>query len=174
MIWGLYVFCCSSLPLYMTLKLFFMVLSSSSFLTIFYGTVIVESFLQLGWLYSLYFPAAHICFRLHGCFFFFFLFWVRWKSNSGRSLPVKKKKKNFFKFFRALLHKYPWLLASLAKPLPEFLIIAFSRDVSDIQVCRSTGGDWTCYDCNKWMFVVLAVFQGKMYTITTDIGIGVY
>lgn len=75
------------------------------FETLFYGIVFFFFFNNFLWYcHCREFPAVRMAvqpvlsccpylFQITRIFFFFFLFWVRWKSNSGRSLPVKKNKK---------------------------------------------------------------------------------
>ncbi|OMP05551.1 hypothetical protein COLO4_08775 [Corchorus olitorius] len=68
-------------------------------------------------------------------------------------------------------------LTSLAKPVEEFVAIAFSRVLPFFQFCRSTNSDhWTVFEYsdrgNNWRIVDLAVLNGKIYLLTTDGEIG--
>ncbi|GMY13514.1 F-box protein At3g56470-like [Fagus crenata] len=75
------------------------------------------------------------------------------------------------------------ILASLATPLREFVIIANSCWYPSLQFCRSSDVNWTVYDYNdkfkggatddyRW-FVDLVVFKGKIYVFTNLGEIGV-
>ncbi|GMY13519.1 F-box protein At3g56470-like [Fagus crenata] len=75
------------------------------------------------------------------------------------------------------------ILASLATPLREFVIIANSCRYPSLQFCRSSDVNWTVYDYNdkfkggatddrRW-FVDLVVFKGKIYVLTNLGEIGV-
>ncbi|KAL4653609.1 hypothetical protein ACB092_01G316900 [Castanea dentata] len=63
-------------------------------------------------------------------------------------------------------------LASLATPLPEFVIICFSGQC--LQFRRSTDVNWTLYNYDdRNMIADLAVFNGKMYIISNNADIRV-
>ncbi|KAL4653614.1 hypothetical protein ACB092_01G317400 [Castanea dentata] len=75
------------------------------------------------------------------------------------------------------------ILASLAMPSPQYVLIAFSTWCPYLQFCRSTDISWTVYDYsgkfdgsqenNHWKIIDGAVFKGKIYVTTTHAGIGV-
>ncbi|KAL4653618.1 hypothetical protein ACB092_01G317700 [Castanea dentata] len=76
-----------------------------------------------------------------------------------------------------------FILATLATPLPEFVLIAFCRWQPYFQFCRSTDVHWTVYDYNDkfnssprhnpWMIVDGAVFKGKVYVLTSHAELGI-
>ncbi|KAF3966444.1 hypothetical protein CMV_009460 [Castanea mollissima] len=71
-----------------------------------------------------------------------------------------------------------FILAALATPLPEFVLIAFCRWQPYFQFCRSTDVHWTVYDYNDkfnsnprhnpWMIIDGAVFKGKLRLLASD------
>ncbi|XP_030954074.1 uncharacterized protein LOC115976746 [Quercus lobata] len=74
------------------------------------------------------------------------------------------------------------ILASLATPLWEYVIIAFDRWSPFLQLCRSTDVNWTVYNSENfqgsptnspWWFVDGVVFKGKIYVLTDHGEIGV-
>ena len=75
------------------------------------------------------------------------------------------------------------ILASLAMPLPQYVLIAFSTWCPYLQFCRSTDINWTVYDYsgkfdesqenNHWKIIDGVVFKGKIYDTTTHAKIGV-
>ena len=76
-----------------------------------------------------------------------------------------------------------FILAALATPLPEFVLIAFCRWQPYFQFHRSTDVHWTVYDYNDkfsssprpnpWMIIDGAVFKGKVYVLTSHAEIGI-
>ena len=75
------------------------------------------------------------------------------------------------------------ILASLAMPVREFVIIAIGCGYPFLQFCRSSDVNWTVYDYNdkfkggatgdqRW-FVDVVVFKGKIYVLTNLGEIGV-
>ncbi|KAM3761578.1 hypothetical protein ACB098_01G278800 [Castanea mollissima] len=74
------------------------------------------------------------------------------------------------------------ILASLATPLWEYVIIAFDRWSPFLQLCRFTDVNWTVYNSENfqgsptnspWWFVDGVVFKGKIYVLTDHGEIGV-
>ena len=75
------------------------------------------------------------------------------------------------------------ILAPLATPLPEFVLIAFCSWLSYLQFCRSTDSNWTVYNYrekfnenrghNPWMIEDAVVFKSKIFVLTSHNEIGV-
>jgi len=75
-----------------------------------------------------------------------------------------------------------FILAALATPLPEFVLIAFCRWQPYFQFRRSKDVHWTVYDYNDkfnssprhnpWMIIDGAVFKGKVYVLTSRLKLG--
>ena len=69
------------------------------------------------------------------------------------------------------------ILASVATPVPEFVLIAFCQFLPCFQVCRSTQTNWTQFDLNNipfpWRIRDAIVFKGKIYVLTSEAEIGV-
>ena len=75
------------------------------------------------------------------------------------------------------------ILASLAMPLPQYVLIAFSIWCPYLRFCRSTDINWTVYDYsgkfdesqenNHWKIIDGVVFKGKIYVTTTHAKTGV-
>jgi hypothetical protein len=76
------------------------------------------------------------------------------------------------------------ILASLATPSQEFVLIGFCTWQPYLQFRRSTDINWTVYDYNDkfnghprhnpWMIIDGAVFKGKVYVLTSHAEIGVF
>ena len=75
------------------------------------------------------------------------------------------------------------ILASIAKPLPEFVLISFDKCHPYFHLCRSSDCNWTTYDYSDQfkatfrgpipLIVDGVVFKGKIYVLTIDADIGV-